>query len=155
MSVSMINSINKYKEIYSNLDCYKELRESDQEFFDNLFLLLLFKDANNELSNKFLSKRLDMPESTIEKRLRRLERAHLIIRYIAKTKKDDYWITFRSIKLDSITFAWFCEMNNINMSEKEAELFKNKRKEIDETLEREKLKEEFSPKPKKRRIIHV
>lgn len=43
MSVSMINSINKYKEIYSNLDCYKELRESDQEFFDNLFYCCYLK----------------------------------------------------------------------------------------------------------------
>lgn len=157
MPTNLNNDITICKQIYMEFKEYQELRESDQAFFDSLFILLYLKDINQEFSNKYLSSRLGMPVSTVEKRLRRLERAHLIMRFIARFKnKDGYWTTGRTIKLDNITFAFLYTKNNVNFTPEEVALFKQRREEVDSEGASEKFKEELEkPAPKKRRVIRA
>lgn len=162
MPINLSNDLNKYKAIYSQFTEYIELTDGDKEFFDSLFILLTLNTAQ-DLSNKYLSTRLNAPVSTIEKRLRRLERAHLIIRYIVHFKNEkNYWTTGRTIKLDNLTFAFYYQKNNITLSQEEIKLYSERRHEVDTLLEdKERIKEKrrieeaTATRNTKRRIIHV
>lgn len=141
-----ITEILKFKETYEQFEEYQNLQKNDKKFFDNLFLLLVVS-TNVEYTNKFLSYRFNMPISTVEKRLKRLEWAHLIVRSVIRIKKEDkYWVSVRTIHLDPKTFAFV----NVAMTPIE-KIAHNKEKEKVETKE---IKEE-NKNTKKRRIINV
>lgn len=84
---------------------YLSLREEDQLFFDNLFILLLFNE-DKVYSNKYLSQRFNIPVSTIEKRIKRIARAKLIRRTVSNELTEGRWITTaRTLELDPFTFS--------------------------------------------------
>lgn len=84
---------------------YLSLREEDQLFFDNLFILLLFNE-DKVYSNKYLSQRFNIPVSTIEKRIKRIARAKLIRRTVSNEFTEGRWITTaRTLELDPFTFS--------------------------------------------------
>lgn len=84
---------------------YLSLREEDQLFFDNLFILLLFNE-DKVYSNKYLSQRFNIPVSTIEKRIKRIARAKLIRRSVTNEFTEGRWITTaRTLELDPFTFS--------------------------------------------------
>ena len=56
----MLSMAGVFKTIYSDLPEYQNLRAEDKKFFDNLFILLLFNE-DKVYSNKYLSKRFDIP----------------------------------------------------------------------------------------------
>lgn len=94
---------NKLKKIYQNYDEYQLINEADQEFFDQLFSILWIEGHLNK-KNEYLGARFGYQKSTIEKKLRHLERAHLIYRDVVR-KHDDItgrWTTDRDIFLDEI-----------------------------------------------------
>ena len=92
--------------IYKNLDEYKNLRDSDKEFFDKLFPMLLYYD-NDVYSNSYLCNRFNMPKSTLEKRLRRLDNVNLIHKWDEKERINGTWTTIaRHIVLDPATFSF-------------------------------------------------
>lgn len=97
----------EFKSIYVDIPEYQELREEDRKFFDNLFILLLFNEEK-AYSNKYLSQRFSIPLSTIEKRIKRLDRAKLIKRKVVnELQENGRWLTKeRTIELDSVTFAF-------------------------------------------------
>ena len=105
----MLNSIEdifKFKENYQMFPEYDLLSTKDKRFFDSLFLLLIINPGVN-ITNEFLSKRFNIPDSTLQKKLKRLEDKHLIYRECHKVLKDNkYWITERMIVLDPIKFAF-------------------------------------------------
>lgn len=105
--MALAEQANKYKIIYSTYPSYMNLIESDRSFFDDLFVLILFeKDISWE--NKYLAERLGYSVSTIEKKLHRLEAAHLIKRKCTPflDHTTGHWITAsRSITLDPVTFT--------------------------------------------------
>lgn len=104
--MSLLEQAKMYKEVYSTMSNYKELREGDKDFFDTLFIILLF-DNKKYYTNAYLSKRLNIPESTLEKRLKRLDHAKLIQRKVNSELVGGVWRTAsRSIQLDSVTFAF-------------------------------------------------
>lgn len=139
-----ITEILKFKETYEQLEEYQNLQNNDKKFFDNLFLLLVVS-TNVEYTNKFLSFRFNMPISTVEKRLKRLEWAHLIVRSVIRIKKEDkYWVSVRTIHLDPKTFAFV----NVAMSPIERVAHNQEKIEIPEIKEEPKNN-------KKRRIINV
>ena len=102
----MLSMAGVFKTIYSDLPEYQNLRAEDKKFFDNLFILLLFNE-DKVYSNKYLSKRFDIPISTIEKRIHRLYQAGLIKRKVVNELVDSKWITkARTLELDSVTFSF-------------------------------------------------
>ena len=91
--------------IYKYMPEYLSLREEDQRFFDNLFILLLFNE-DKVYSNKYLSQRFNIPVSTIEKRIKRITRAKLIRRTVSNEFTEGRWITTaRALELDPFTFS--------------------------------------------------
>lgn len=104
--------------LYEKEESYLSLCEEDKKFFIRLFPLLLFAPTNN-FSNKYLAWALrdtkeegnldDRPlsVSTVEKRMRRLTRAHLIIKWDEKNFENGKWrTTKRPVELDPATFAF-------------------------------------------------
>lgn len=141
-----ISEILKFKETYEQFEEYQNLQNNDKKFFDNLFLLLVVS-TNVEYTNKFLSYRFNMPISTVEKRLKRLEWAHLIVRSVIRIKKEDkYWVSVRTIHLDPKTFAFV----NVAMTPIERVAHNQEIKKVEEPN----IKEE-NKNTKKRRIINV
>lgn len=91
--------------IYKYMPEYLSLREEDQRFFDNLFILLLFNE-DKVYSNKYLSQRFNIPVSTIEKRIKRITRAKLIRRTVSNEFIEGRWLTTaRTLELDPFTFS--------------------------------------------------
>lgn len=103
----MLSMASDFRSIYKDIPEYLGLGEEDRKFFDNLFILLLFNE-DKAYSNKYLSQRFSIPLSTIEKRIRRLDRANLIKRKVVNELVDNSkWITKeRTIELDPVTFAF-------------------------------------------------
>lgn len=99
MAVSEVVINNKLKKLYQEYGGYQELNEADQGFFDQVFTILWVNDEIN-LTNKYLGERFGYSNSTIEKKLRRLERAGLIIRFINRFYEKNKWNTNRKINLD-------------------------------------------------------
>ncbi len=108
----ILSEANTLRGVYQDLEAYQRLCEEDRRFFDNLFILLLFNESKI-YSNKYLSQRFNIPVSTIEKRVRRLDRANLIKRKVENELKDnEKWITTaRTIELDPVTFAFMRAKN--------------------------------------------
>ena len=110
---SELQSISKY------MPEYLSLREEDQLFFDNLFILLLFNE-DKVYSNKYLSQRFNIPVSTIEKRIKRIARAKLIRRTVSKEFTEGRWITTaRPLELDPFTFSVLMKELSQKTSKKE------------------------------------
>lgn len=103
----ILSESNDLRCIYQDIPEYVDLREEDKKFFDNLFILLLFNE-DKVYSNKYLSQRFKIPLSTLEKRIRRLDRANLIKRKTVNELVDnEKWITTsRTLELDPATFAF-------------------------------------------------
>ena len=102
---------NKLKKIYKDFESYSELSELKcgdvaQDFFDQIFPIL-WTQGELKMTNKQLGERFGYAESTIEKRVRILDRANLIVRtqnsYYDKTTQK--WCTTRTITLDPIFSA--------------------------------------------------
>lgn len=93
----------KLKKIYHEYDEYQEVKETDQDFFDWIFPIL-WLDGHLDMPNKYLAERFGYSISTVEKTLRRLERAHLIYRNVLRHCNDQTgkWETKRDIFLDSV-----------------------------------------------------
>ena len=106
--MDILSEANNLRAIYQDMEAYLTLREEDQKFFDNLFVLLLVYD-NNQFSNKYLAQRFNMPISTIEKRIKRLARANLIRRCVSceyAEGKKHWTTTSRTLELDPTTFSF-------------------------------------------------
>lgn len=135
-----MTEIFKFRETYQQFEEYQGLQSGDKKFFDNLFLLLVVS-TNVEYTNKYLSIRFNTPISTVEKRLKRLEWAHMIVRSVIRIKKEDkYWISVRTIHLDPKTFAF------INVAMAPIEFSAHKTKEKEEIKPIEEPKEEIKKK---------
>ena len=92
--------------IYKDFVAYQELSPGDQLFFDNLFDVLIYLGPIN-WSNRKLSEMLGESESTLEKRLNRLEKAQLIWRETSKQCEHGKWKTVdRIIKLNPFHFQF-------------------------------------------------
>lgn len=86
--------------IYTDNYNYQSLSEKDKLFFDRLFRLIIFNGEIN-WSNEKLSHILQEPESTIEKRLKRVEDAGLILREANRQRELGRWkTTDRVIRLN-------------------------------------------------------
>lgn len=113
--MNLLDKANSFQSIYQDMQAYKNLRAGDQEFFDALFLpLLVYGDltwSNEEIALN-LKKDEDaepIPISTVEKRLRRLKEAKLIVRWNKRyqDKKNGVWITTeRHLRLDPVLFVF-------------------------------------------------
>lgn len=81
------------------LDSYINLSEQDKAFFNDLFMVLIKGPIN--WSNKKLSNFFRQPESTIEKRLKRLDKAKMIYRECSRYKDQfgEWKVADRIIKL--------------------------------------------------------
>ena len=113
--MNLLDKANSFQSIYQDMQAYKNLRAGDQEFFDALFLpLLVYGDltwSNEEIA---LNLKKDegaepIPISTVEKRLRRLKEAKLIVRWNKRyqDKKNGVWITTeRHLRLDPVLFVF-------------------------------------------------
>ena len=71
------------KFIYKDFIAYQELSDGDKKCFDELFMILMYQGSIT-WSNQKLSSYLNESESTLEKRLKRLEEAKLITREVSK-----------------------------------------------------------------------
>lgn len=101
----------KLKKIYQEFDSYKALEnmktgDVTQDFFDLLFPILWIS-GSLDMTNKAIGERFGYAESTIEKRLRLLDRVGLIVRNQSSfyDTKRDKWQTTRVITLDPIFCA--------------------------------------------------
>lgn len=93
---------NKLKKIYEETSNYQDLKEAERDFFDQIFNILWLSGEMN-LTNKFIAERFGYSPSTIEKKLRRIERANLIYRQISRFKdENERWQTLRIITLDPV-----------------------------------------------------
>lgn len=111
MSYSIFEATS-FAAIYQRLDSYLNLIEADRLFFDKLFPMLLFND-NDIYSDKYLSNRFKndlgkpMSISTLQKRLKRLSDANLIVKKEDRECIDGKWTTTaRHINLDPATFSF-------------------------------------------------
>lgn len=92
--------------IYKDFESYMELSSSDQLFFDKLFDVLIYYGQIN-WSNKKISELLGESESTLEKRLNRLEKSQLILRETSKQCEYGKWRTVeRLIRLNPFHFQF-------------------------------------------------
>lgn len=90
--------------LYKDLEAYEKLSASDKVFFDKLFNYLIYYGEIN-WSNRKLCDMTGENESTLEKRLKRLEKATLIIREVSKQCINGVWRTVdRIIKLNPFNF---------------------------------------------------
>lgn len=104
--------------IYTDFATYQALSETDRAFFDKLFYMLILNGKIN-WSNEKISKVFGEPVSTIEKRLKRVEQAELIIRENKKAQVEGVWRTVeRIIRLspdyfgfdfNSLAYRLFCD----------------------------------------------
>lgn len=110
---------NKLKKIYEKHSAYQALNESDQDFFDAFFSLLWF-DGKCNFTNKYIGERLGYAQSTIEKKIRRLDAAGLIHREQVKkySVADECWLTDRTITLDPFFQVYMKEKLNLCESTK-------------------------------------
>ncbi len=113
----------KLKKIYMVDDGYQELSEEDKNFFDRLFTLLWINE-DIFYSNKYLAAKFGYGESTIEKKLRKIERSFLIYREIYRENQKGKWISQRRITLDpTLKAKLYSKLNLIPKEEaKEKEL---------------------------------
>lgn len=92
--------------IYTDNYNYQMLSEKDKLFFDKMFRIIIFNGEIN-WSNEKLSNVLQEPESTIEKRLKRVEEAGLIIRESNRQFEFGRWkTTDRIIRLNPAIFEF-------------------------------------------------
>lgn len=92
--------------IYTDYYNYQMMLEKDKLFFDRLFRIIIFNGDIN-WSNEKLSSILNEPASTIEKRLKRVEEAGLIIRECSKQFEYGRWkTTDRIIRLNPAVFEF-------------------------------------------------
>lgn len=92
--------------MYKNLPAYDALSEADKGFFDKLFKVLI-KDGNISWSNNKLAAVLIETESTLEKRLKRIEDTGLIIRETSRICEFGKWRTVdRIISLNPDLFPF-------------------------------------------------
>lgn len=101
----------KLKKIYQEFDSYKSLENMEtgdvtQDFFDLLFPILWIS-GSLDMTNKAIGERFGYAESTIEKRMRLLDRVGLIVRNQSSfyDTKRNKWQTTRVITLDPIFCA--------------------------------------------------
>lgn len=93
---------NKLKKIYQETSNYQDLGEAERDFFDQIFNILWLSGEMN-LTNKYIAERFGYSPSTIEKKLRRIERSNLIYRQISRFKdENERWQTLRIIILDPV-----------------------------------------------------
>ena len=112
--------LDKLKKIYMIDDGYQELSDEDKSFFDRLFTLLWISD-DVFYSNEYLAIKFSMGKSTIEKRLRRMERAFLIHREIYRENNNGKWTSQRRITLDVTLKAKILKKLNMIPSESVSE----------------------------------
>ena len=94
------------KFIYKDSDEYQSLSPGDQLFFDKLFNILIYQ-GEIKWSNKKLSAMLGESESTLEKRLNRLDKSRLIIRETSKIREHGVYRTVdRVIRLNPFHFPF-------------------------------------------------
>ena len=92
--------------VYTDFEEYINLSDGDKEFFDKLFKYLIYYGEIN-WSNKKLSELLGTSESTLEKRLKRLEKSQLILRETSKQCEYGKWRTVdRIIRLNPFYFQF-------------------------------------------------
>ena len=92
--------------IYKDFAAYQELSPGDKAFFDKLFSYLIYY-GEITWSNRKLSELLGTSESTLEKRLSRLEKSQLILRETSKQKEYGKWRTVdRVIRLNPFHFQF-------------------------------------------------
>ena len=92
--------------LYKDLEAYEKLSASDKVFFDKLFNYLIYHSEIN-WSNRKLCDLMGENESTLEKRLKRLEKATLITREVSKQCINGVWRTVdRIIKLNPFNFEF-------------------------------------------------
>ena len=92
------------KFIYKDFEAYQELSDGDKKCFDELFMILMYQGSIT-WSNQKLSSYLNESESTLEKRLKRLEEAKLITREVSKQCFNGEWRTVdRIITLNQYHF---------------------------------------------------
>lgn len=109
--------LDKLKKIYMVDDGYQELADDDKAFFDRLFTLLWIND-DIFFSNEYLASKFCIGKSTVEKKLRRIERANLIYREIYRENNNGKWTSQRRITLDSTLKALILKKLNMIPSEK-------------------------------------
>lgn len=127
----------KLKKIYMVDDGYQELSEDDKLFFDRLFTILWISE-DCFYSNKFFAARFVIGESTVEKKLRRLERNHLILREIYRENNNGKWQSQRRITLDpTIKAQLYKQLNLINKEEAAADASEVASEVVDTSLEKE------------------
>lgn len=108
--------LDKLKKIYMVDDGYQELVDDDKAFFDRLFTLLWIND-DIFFSNEYLASKFGIGKSTVEKKLRRIERANLIYREIYREFNNGKWTSQRRITLDSTLKAIILKRLNMIPSE--------------------------------------
>lgn len=92
--------------LYMNLPAYDALSDGDKLFFDKLFKVLI-KDGQITWSNSKLAAVLIETESTLEKRLKRIEDTGLIIRETSRICEFGKWRTVdRIISLNPDLFPF-------------------------------------------------
>lgn len=92
--------------LYADKAQYQELSTGDQLFFDWLFYQLIYS-TNFDTTNKEIAKAYCMSESTLEKRLNRIDACGLIKREVTPYKLGNKWNNFRVIRLNKLLFPEF------------------------------------------------
>ena len=100
----------KFKKIYSKSVAYRELSDMGKHLFDSYFFPILWFNKTMNYSNKVISEKVGYSVSTIEKKLRELERKELIIRDMFRYMdyEKGVWITQRTISLDPGIIKMIC-----------------------------------------------
>lgn len=121
---------NKLKKIYQECSGYKNLNEANQMFFDQFFFLL-WVNGPISFTNRYIGERLGYAESTIEKKLRKLDSEGLIRRNYEKKYIVEIggWNTSRIISLDPFIEGYIKKKMKLSYEEQQA------KKPIEEKIE--------------------
>lgn len=91
----------RYQKIYSRHEGYRGASKLGKDLFDSFIFPILWVEKSINFSNKLIAEKTGLSESTIEKKIRELDRKELIIRdtFTYKHRESDHWRTERTISL--------------------------------------------------------
>ncbi len=133
----------KLRKIYKEYEEYQELSDTAKQLFDQLFPVLWIEEKIDR-TNEYLASRFGYQKSTIEKKLRQMERSHLIYRSIIRRRDDltGRWTTHRDITLDDV---FKCKISSaLKLIPKG--YAKQETEKIEENIENEEDLDEYLPK---------
>lgn len=133
-----MQSWDKFTKAYSTLVEYRKLSNTCQKFFDGFLFPVLWSQKEINYSNETIAKLSGLSVSTIEKKIRELDRAGLVVRELKRfyDNEKNLWQSSRLLSLTPLIIS--CMMNSLHIQSKIIDEFKKEHaKRLNELIEQQ------------------